>query len=153
MLAHMTPNTEKRYLCTNCGSPGNIIREGSNPRLKCTSCSFMYDASDSISAEEAGLIPEGPPKLQESQYEQQPPNDELQIEKSRVSESTGSETYQHMQDVPRLPSYVFISESGETEFTGKREFKKAVLRWEHLGKKYKVYELNQVKVSANISIK
>lgn len=132
-------NTDKEYPCIFCGSSGNIIREGANPRIKCNSCNGLYDGQDSLNAKEAGMIPDGLPELKEEPY------NPLDHKLPDVIETNSG-------NVPKSPSHFFVSKSrNRFEFCTKRDFKKTALKWEQEGS-YDCFELVPKKISAKIDI-
>lgn len=151
-MAHLIRNTDKNYPCVNCGAPGNIVREGPDPRLKCTQCGFLYDASASKEAEDAGVVPDGPPKLDDTTPPLTPPlSSETKSIVERVAEKLESQA--SSTKIPRSPSYVFVSKDRSlSEFTTKKNLKVTTLQWETSGRKYDVFELQPKQVSAKVHI-
>lgn len=153
-MAHFISNTDKTYPCVQCGSESaNIVREGVDPRMKCTRCNFMYNASDSIAAKEAGEIPneaaytppaEPEPDTNPRRPREEPTRDAANSTPSRVREAA---------TVPRSPSYVFISKTRDrTEFATKKNVKQIAMRWQYEGVKFDLFELQPKAVSAKVDI-
>lgn len=149
-------NTDKIIPCTNCGQPGNIIREGADPRLRCTNCGFSYNKSDSDAAVEAGAIPNEAPTLDDPNPEATDPfasTGEGAEAESSPSLPTGPPDIVHSTSkFPRTPGYIFISKDRERfEIVGKRDFRKAALWWAQ-GEKYDLFELLPKKSSVKIDV-
>lgn len=137
-------NTEKDFPCTRCGAPGNVIREGANPRLKCVACNFMFDASDSLAAKEAGNVPQSVPEMQDNVAELPRANAEPKEIGNRPITSP---------EIPRTPSYVFVSKDrAQHEFCTRRDLTKTALKWQLSDDSYDVFELSPKKINAKISI-
>lgn len=134
-------NTEKELPCVHCGSKDtSIIREGNDPRLKCNRCNGMFDASQSIAAQDAGAIPDKPPELQD-------PNPEPTVKPKPES------TAQAISKIPRSPVYVAITKDRQqAEFCTKRDLKKLILGLEAQGLSYDVFELTARKAEAKVHI-
>lgn len=139
-------NTDKVYPCTMCGSEGNIIREGTNPRLKCNVCNFMYDASDSQAAVEQGTIPDGIPDVVESTAIEEFLSKPVKVFPESIQAPTNTK-------LPRTLHYVIVSrDRTEYEFSNSRDVKKRVLQWSASSKSFEVFELIPKAVSAKIEI-
>lgn len=150
-MAHITPNTDKDLPCVSCGGPGNIIREGADPRLKCLRCNFLYNGSDSEAAKEAGNIPDGPPVIPDTTLPKVDRNLREPItDLPKVSQEIPPSS---LAKIPRTPSYVFISKDRTgVEFATKKTLKQIALRWETQGRTFDCFELNPKKVSAKVTI-
>lgn len=144
-MAHLMNNTSKRYPCPNCGTPGNIIREGADPRMKCNNarCNFMYDGSASLAAVEANAIPDKPIELDD------PIAEPLEPEVPVIRATTTA----HSTKLPRTLSFVVVSKDRiDFEFTTKKGLKRVIFEWETSNRRYEVFELSPKKVSANVDI-
>lgn len=148
-------NTDKSYPCVHCGSEqSSIIREDPKgdqraARVKCNDCNGTYVAGDSIDAQAAGAIPDGPPNLPPvPEYDEpMPAPDEVIIEEApKVQQEVDRK-------IPRIPSYVFISKDRlTTEFSTKKSFRKTLLKWETSTEKFDVFELTPKSFSIKIDI-
>lgn len=130
-----------------CGTSGNIIREGPDPRIKCNNarCNFMYDGSVSRAAVEANSIPEKPPELDEPTYEEEQPASKAS--KGEVVHTTRAKR------LPRTLSYVVVTKDrSDFEFTTSKGLKRVIFEWETSNKRYELFELTPKKVSANVDI-
>ena len=142
-------NTDKEYPCLNCGQLGNVIREGPTPsetRIKCNSCGFMYNASDSIAAKEQGAIPDGPPDITpEPAPEKKPITPYVGLKKAGEPLPIGK--------IPRTPSFVLVSKDRtKTEFATKKSLRQLVLKWEYESISFDVFELTPKAVSTKVDI-
>lgn len=149
----MMKNTDKEYPCTNCGSiNSNIVREGANPRLKCSDCNFMFNGSDSLAAKEAGAIPDGPPEIQEP-FIPEPP---VEAERSSADVPTvngGTGTGEASIKVPRTPSHVFIAKRRDkVEFCTKKDLKRVAVKWQYENIPHDVFELLPKTIRAKVEI-
>lgn len=157
---HMFKNTEKSIPCTNCGSEHtSVIREApsaEDKKLKCLRCNFLFTEADSLGAQSAGSIPDGPPELDPQQEITQnwikegkkSPEDEVSTGRGPGNNLIGKTI-----PLPRTITHIIISKDRfGYDFCNKRTLKKTILSWEHAGKKYDVFELHPKKVSAKIDI-
>lgn len=158
-MAHIMRNTDKDYPCTQCGSAGNIVREGPDPRLKCSSCNFMYDASVSLEAQKAGAIPDGlPEEIREATAVDNPRRANEASDQTRDARGSSGVAAKGVHSavsvkVPRSPSYCILSKDRKSfEFTTKKDFKQKLLRWIADDRKYDVFELHPKSVAAKIDI-
>lgn len=161
-MAHFINNTDKEYPCTNCGTAsGNIVREGTDPKLKCLSCGFLFLVSDSESAKNAGQLPTEPIRpstqtLDESTIAKL----QVRANESNVQDSIRQQTSDRSNipttsypKLPRSPSYVFLTKDRRrSEFCSKKYLKSITLRWESEGLRYDVFELVSKKVETKINI-
>lgn len=150
-LAHPTKNTDK-YECVNCTSDNvSIIRESENPRLKCNSCQFMFNATDFHAAKEAGAIK---PSSAEALAEADEPERITYPETGLVRHSTEPHAYIPLTDAvsaPKTPSHLFLSKDRLTyELCTKSSFKKTAIIWSD--RKYDVYELKRIKLNVKVDI-
>lgn len=152
MSARIVSNTDKTFHCIQCGSTAtSIVRESPDPRLKCNDCNFLFNGSDSKAAEEAGAIPNGPPKLQESVLPKTPRSESQGKETQpsvNVSENRSTEL-----SIPRTPSYVFISKKRDAvEFCNKKDLKRVAVKWQYENIPHDVFELSAKLIRAKIEI-
>lgn len=147
-LAHVIKNTDKEFPCVNCGSQNvSIVREGTDPRLKCNApgCGFTFNGSDSLDAKAKGSIPDAPPVLQDPSPERTP--DFLGDPNPLIYTETV------VKKLPRTLSYVIVSKDRtKHEFCNTKELKKLVLKWETSGKPYEVFELQSKQITARVDI-
>lgn len=149
---HTIRNTDKDYPCTNCGSDRtSIVREGSDPRLKCSSCNFMFNASDSKKAKDAGAIPAEAPKIEP------PQSDPMKVDRGiKIDEKRPIARLEPKKDsIPRTPSYVLISKNRkhtEVEFATLKTLKGTILKWQSEDKGYDIYELQKKSVQVKVAI-
>lgn len=147
-------NTSKDFPCTQCGNPGNIIRENVSPelrKLKCLTCGFMYTEADSSRAVEAGEIPDEPPTLQPEPVHDQVESPSIRKE-VRPNLPTRTEARVDKK-LPRTLSYVVVSKDrSDYTFTTKKGLKQVIFQWETDGKKYEVFELTPKAVTAKVDI-
>ena len=155
-------NTDKIFNCVQCGAEtSNIVREdpkGTNPRLKCTGCNFLFDAQDAEAAKEAGAIPVSSPETlakavdPEVEIHSSSGNKTIAVpefENHTPSEEMGMFT---VNKIPRTPTYVFIAkDKSRVEFCTSKEVKKLALKWEQ-GGSYDVYELNPKQFDVKVDI-
>lgn len=166
-MAQFIKNTDKSYPCTQCGvdSP-SIIREdpkgGSNPRLRCGACGFMYDGKDSLAATEAGAIkPSSEDSLamasepEESTIES--PIQEAQREAANARRVQPGQTHYSpfnqvvVDPVPERPAYVFVSKDRKThEFCTKKDLHPTAIRWSV--KPHNVYELAKLNLNVKVEV-
>lgn len=159
-MAHIISNTEKVYACIFCGSrSANIVREASSleaTKVKCNQCSAVYTASDSKELEERGGLPDGLPDIPEAVHTGdigRRDGVEIDARENDLPVSGDPIAPLKQSSLPKTPSFVFISKDRTTtEFCTKRELKRTVLAWTHLGTKFDVYELHPKKISAKIDI-
>lgn len=168
---HPIKNTDKSYLCTNCGEGSvSIIRDGTDPRLKCNTCNFVFNGSDSKAAEIAGAIPNGPPKLEDpNPPKTDPARQPIKREDYTLPELLDEPKERRIQAkpvdhddhsvhvggtrIPRKIDYVLVSKDRKkTEFIQEKDLKKVVLRWESGNQNYELFELQPKKSSVNIDI-
>lgn len=155
---HLYTNTSEDLPCVNCGGPGNIIRESNVPedkKLKCQKCSFMYTAADSLEAKNAGVIPDGPPELDNTEPEADSAPGDNQGDLGTPETgwvSTGGHS-RHPVTIPLRPSFVLVSKDRtQSEFAGKKDVKSVILRWEYEGRKYNLFELIPKKSSTKVEL-
>lgn len=144
-------NTDKSYPCVNCGADdANIVREGSDPRLKCNRCNFMYDASQSKEAQEADAIPDGPPQIKEEPAYIDSSAELIESVPARIAPARAERV---VTKVPRTPAYVLISKDRQrAEFTSSKDIDTAILRWKYEDVKFDLFELQPKKVTAKVDI-
>ena len=158
-MASIMQNTSKGYKCVQCGSEAvNVIREdpaGVNPRLKCTTCNFMFDASAAEAAEKAGEIPTSSPETLAAAVEPETtvaePGSSMQEARKRWG-VPAKVPIQASTKLPRTLSYVFVSKDRtKSEFCNSKEVKKVALRWEQEGP-YEVFELTPKQFDVQLKI-
>lgn len=145
MTAHLISNTNKDYKCTHCGSVGvSVVRQDSvNPRLKCNTCSFVFNAKDSEAAELAGAIKESSKEVLEAAETPETTINDYSKTNNSDNRSVLSRTSElpKTSKIPITPKYVFIDKKRtKTEFCTEKQFRKVAMKWELEGN-YDVYEL------------
>lgn len=151
MSVHMLDTGSNQYPCVVCGSQGTIIRNTPNPRVKCGSCGFVYDGSESKEMKDKGQLPDAPPQLQDPNPPTTDPGREPVRERDTESDRPSPVVTQSQ--VPRTPAFVFISRDRTiTEFCGRRELKNIALKWQISDRTFDVFELQPRKVSAKVEV-
>lgn len=153
----LAPVMDKEYPCTHCGSKSyTVVRQDEkNPRLRCSSCNFVYSGEDSEKAVNSGAIPESsaetlaeasePHREVADEYEVSPKMKELLDRPAPVPATTIN--------IPRTPKFAFLSKDRKRyEFSTQKDVKTVALRWEAEGINYEVYELTPKKFEVNINI-
>lgn len=152
---HPLQNTSEDLPCTNCGGPGNVVREANVPedkKLKCHRCGFMYTAADSNAAKAAGAIPDGEPQLDQRQGEGiKPAVDSADLAGRPVSQN--SDVLPSRGKITRTPAYVLISKDRmDSEFANSKNVKQVILRWEYEEKKFDIYELTPKQAKTKVEL-
>lgn len=157
----MGSESTETYACTSCGN-GNytVIRpDASNPRLKCSGCSFVYNGADSVAAQKAGAIGSSSESTLATAGE--PERETLgerrvQIESQSVGASAPALAFEHT-NVPARAKYVFVAQRGAkapttagVEFCTAKEVKRVALKWH--GVHHKVYELTPKSFDVKVEI-
>ena len=154
----LVPATDKAYACTNCGNTAySIVRQDAkNPRLKCSSCNFVYNGEDSLSAGKRGEIPESSPETLAAADD---PDQEIAAERKDAEpfHSIPEERSLRLRvdrAIPRTPKFVFIAKNRKHhEFSTAKDVKTVALRWEADGLNYEVFELAAKEFEVNVNIK
>lgn len=147
----LTSNTTKDYPCIQCGGPGNIVKEGDNPRLKCLDCGMMYDGNDSKALKERGEIPTEAPKIKEDPPEPDRPSP---MQGELIAGPAEHKRLPLITALPRNPSHVILSKNRkEFDFVTEKTFKKKILEWEASGKNYDVFQLMKFEYSVTVDLK
>lgn len=154
---HLYTNTTEDLPCTNCGSPGNVVREANVPedkKLKCHACGFMYSAADSIAAKEAGAIPDEPPEINHAQgAEIQPEVDSRDSGPTETGWAPAGGPSRSSIAIPKRPTFVLVSKDRtQSEFAGAKTVKSIILRWEYEGRKFDLFELTPKKASTRVDL-
>lgn len=164
MTAHLLKNNDREYKCVTCGSDNvSVIREDKeDPRLKCNSCNFLFNASHATAASKAGAIPESSPEslagAQEPETIRHDPNSfssDLAPLEWGASGDDSRRSFQfggNAKTVPKTPAYVFISKDRLlTEFSSRKDVKSAALKWAQNGP-FDAFELVPKKFEVNLDI-
>lgn len=153
----LNQTTDKEYPCTHCGSKSyTVVRQDSkNPRLRCSSCNFVYSGEDSEKAVNSGAIPESSAEtLAEAADAHREVADEYEAT-SRTQEPVDRRAPVPATNIniPRTPKFVFLSKDRRrSEFSTQKDVKSVALRWEAEGINYEVYELTPKKFEVNVNI-
>lgn len=159
-IARIVPNTSQIYPCIQCGAENsNIVLENNDPaikKLKCNVCSMVFTAADSITLQQKGQIPDGPPMLD------QHPNEENLDKRANLTKRMGSDEIRRELraldpeptfNLPRTLKYLLVTKDRKNhEFSNEKAFNKTVMRWEASGRGYEVYQLTPKKVEAKVVI-
>lgn len=153
----LAPTMDKEYPCTHCGSESYTVvrQDDKNPRLRCSSCNFVYSGEDSEKAVNSGAIPESSPETLAKAAE---PHREIADEYEETP--TTGEPFNRTTpvpatniNIPRTPKFVFLSKDRKrSEFSTQKDVKSVALRWEAEGINYEVYELTPKKFEVNVNI-
>lgn len=152
----LNQTTDKEYPCTHCGSQSySVVRQDDkNPRLKCSSCNFIYNGEDSERAQNSGEIPESSPETlaEAAEAHREIAEDRPESKSSEFGEPFRTAPATNI-NIPRTPKFVFLSKDRKRyEFSTQKDVKAVALRWEAEGINYEVYELTPKKFEVNVNI-
>lgn len=144
----------KAYKCTMCGSASSTVirQDKENPRLKCDSCSFVYNGRDSLEAQEAGTLTSSQESVDGSEEPARETTDTTESPRRRMDKNLSTMLHPQI-GVPARPKYVFVSKnrkSPKVEFCGQVDVKKTALKWHET--KYDVYELVPRKFEVRVDL-
>lgn len=156
-IARIVPNTSQIYPCIQCGGENsNIVLENNDPaikKLKCNVCSMVFTAADSITLQQKGQIPSGPPVLE------QHPNEEDLQKRENLTKRMGSDEirrelrYESTVSIPRTLKYLLVSKNrSKHDFCNQKNLNKTIMKWEAADTPYELYQLTPKKVNAKVVI-